>query len=114
MRASIVLWSLLCSATSTYGSLLPNVKATFNAVPRPFNIEVDPDFIEGLRQRVSATRLPKEPQDLLSPGADGPPIANATTVRDFWVKDYDWDAVQADINRRYAFSCRLPEGLVLI
>ncbi|KAK5754860.1 hypothetical protein LTS12_015076 [Elasticomyces elasticus] len=103
MRISIVAWSLLCSVASTNSTpgLLPNVNAIFEPWPKPFTLAVDPVFIESLRQRVGATRLPVEPQGQLAPGTDGPPVANATTIRDYWVEEYDWDAVQAAINKGF-------------
>lgn len=73
---------------------LPNVKASFEESPKPFNISVDRDFIEDTRRRVEQTR----PPHTIGAPDEGPSYENFTNIRDFWAKEYDWDAVEASIN----------------
>lgn len=72
--------------------------ATFSKSPAPFMIDVDKTFIEETAQRVKLTRFPVEidQPDLL----DGPPVHKATSVRDYWMHDYDWSAVQKELNEQ--------------
>ena len=77
---------------------LPNVNATFGSSPAPLQIDVDPDFIALTKFKASVTRFPT---DVKQPDfTDGPPVHNATTVRDTWVNEYDWDQEQAYLNTR--------------
>jgi hypothetical protein len=74
----------------------PTFKASFPQSPTSFEIDVDPVFIDETVQRVKLTRLPIDidQPDLL----DGPPVHNATAVRDYWINHYDWFAVQDGLN----------------
>ncbi|KAF5702077.1 epoxide hydrolase [Fusarium globosum] len=85
---------LLCAASGPFS--LPNVNATFATSPKPFQIHVERDFIEETRQRVSHTRSPL----FINVSSDGPGVENFTSVRDFWVNEYDWNATEASINKR--------------
>ena len=77
---------------------LPNVNASFGSSPAPFQINVDPDFIALAKLKASITRFPV---DVKQPDfTDGPPLHNATTVRDYWTNEYDWFQVQNDLNNR--------------
>lgn len=73
-------------------------KATYSGMPTPFKIDVDKAFIEETVHRVKLTRFPVDidQPDLL----DGPPVHNATTVRDYWLEEYDWFAIQAEMNKQ--------------
>lgn len=46
------------------------------------------------------TRAPLAIEGLEPPGSDGPTLANFTAIRDFWIDEYDWYAVQSAINGR--------------
>lgn len=83
---------LLCVAAGTFS--IPNVNATFSDSPQPFLIQVDPNFVEYTRQRAAHARAPV----FLNMTGDGPSAENFTSVRDFWVNEYDWNATQASIN----------------
>ncbi|KLO80309.1 epoxide hydrolase [Fusarium fujikuroi] len=85
---------LLCAASEPFS--LPNVNATFATSPKPFQIHVERDFIEETRQRVAHTRSPL----FINVLSDGPGVENFTSVRDFWVNEYDWNATEASINKR--------------
>lgn len=75
-----------------------NFKATFGSSPAPFVIDVDPGFIKNTVLKASLTRyaVDVEQPDLL----DGPPKHNVTTVRDYWVNQYNWFDVQDQLNQR--------------
>ena len=75
-----------------------NFKATFGRSPAPFKIDVDPDFIQQTVLKASLTRyaVDIEVPDL----TDGPPRHNVTTVRDYWVNQYNWFDIQDQINQR--------------
>jgi hypothetical protein len=85
-----------------YGAELPNVKAKFGSSPAPFEIDVDPVFIEELRQRVYQARAPIPIEGLDPEDDDGPILANFTTIKDYWTDEYNWEAVQDSINQRSA------------
>ncbi|KAF4438566.1 epoxide hydrolase [Fusarium acutatum] len=85
----------LCTASEPFS--LPNVNATFAKSPKPFRIHVDRGFIEDTRQRIAHTRSPL----YINVSSDGPSAENFTSVRDFWVNEYDWNATEASINKRF-------------
>ncbi|CZR46668.1 uncharacterized protein FPRO_12118 [Fusarium proliferatum ET1] len=85
---------LLCAASEPFS--LPNVNATFATSPKPFQIHIERDFIEETRQRVAHTRSPL----FINVSSDGPGVENFTSVRDFWVNGYDWNATEASVNKR--------------
>lgn len=82
-------------------SSLPNVPAaTFGASPTPFEVDVDPRFIDDVYDRILHAR-PPIPLDGLDPvDADGPGLDDFHKVRDFWVHEYDWNKTQQTINER--------------
>ncbi|KAI1025075.1 hypothetical protein LB504_009745 [Fusarium proliferatum] len=86
---------LFCAASEPFS--LPNVNATFAKNPKPFQIHVERDFIEDTRQRVAHTRSPL----FINLPSDGPGVENFTSVRDFWVNEYNWNATEASINKRF-------------
>ena len=77
---------------------LPNVNTIFGSSPAPLQIDVDPDFIAMTKLQASMTRFPT---DVEQPDfTDGTPVHNATTIRDYWVDEYDWNQEQAYLNKR--------------
>lgn len=95
-----------CLAIATYFLALAfptlaaeNFDATYGSSPAPFKINVRPDFIEETVQKVSHTRYAVDVEE--PDFASGPPRHNVTTVRDYWVNDYNWFDVQADLNTRF-------------
>ncbi|MCJ1395291.1 hypothetical protein MMC18_008175 [Xylographa bjoerkii] len=89
----------LIAALSTKSVVSQNFKATFGSSPAPFKIDVDPDFIE---QTVLNASLTRYAIDIEVPALlDGPPRHNVTTVRDYWVNQYNWFDVQDQLNQRY-------------
>ncbi|CZR61773.1 related to epoxide hydrolase [Phialocephala subalpina] len=74
-----------------------NFKATFGATPRPFKIQVDPEFIRITKLKASLTRYTT---DINQPDfVDGPPRHNISTIRDYWVNEYDWYSIEQEINQ---------------
>ena len=88
----------LIVALSTKLVVFQNFNATFGSSPAPFEIDVDPGFIKNTVLKASLTRyaVDVEQPDLL----DGPPKHNVTTVRDYWVNQYNWFDVQDQLNQR--------------
>ena len=89
---------VLIVALTTNLVVSQNFKATFGSSPAPFKIDVDPDFIKETVLKASLTRyaIDLDEPDLLA----GPPKHNVTTVRDYWVNQYDWFDVQDQLNQR--------------
>ena len=88
----------LLVALSTTVVVSQNFKATYGSAPAPFKIDVDPGFIEKTVLKASLTRYAV---DVDEPDfQDGPPRHNVTTVRDFWVKQYNWFDIQEQLNQR--------------
>jgi hypothetical protein len=93
----IGLTSLILSSTASCQLL--EFSGTFGDTVAPFQIDVKPDFIKETTLKASLTRFT---DDLQQPDfADGPPRHNATTVRDFWVNEFDWFQVQENLNKKY-------------
>ncbi|TVY89610.1 putative epoxide hydrolase [Lachnellula willkommii] len=73
-----------------------NFEASFGKAPAPFEIKVDPEFIALTKQKVSLTRMV---EDVEQPDySDGPPIHIASSVKDYWAREYDWASVQDRLN----------------
>lgn len=89
---------LLIVALCTELAVSQNFKATFGNSPAPFKIDVDPRFIKETVLKASLTRYAV---DVEQPAwQDGPPRNNVTTVRDYWVNQYNWFDVQDRLNQR--------------
>lgn len=58
-------------------------------------------FIDDVRYRVQNTRVPVAPGGFEPTSADGPTLANFTTLRDYWLDEYDWFAEQTAINDKF-------------
>jgi hypothetical protein len=67
--------------------------------PKPFLIDVSPEFINFTVDRVATSRFPVDVQQ--PDWTDGPPNSVASAVRDYWVSNYSWTDVQTKINKRY-------------
>jgi hypothetical protein len=90
---------LLLFSTSVAGSGLNFHFPTGNSEPVPFEVEVDPAFIEQTLRKAS---LYRPSIDLLddsnSDWIEGPPQANMTALADYWANEYDWFETQEIIN----------------
>jgi hypothetical protein len=70
--------------------------ASYGYKPAPFKLAVNPQIIALAHQKAALTRYPV---DVKQPDwSDGPPIHNATSVRDYWTNVYDWSEVEREIN----------------
>lgn len=80
----------------THKALALEWSATYGDNPAPFKLAVNPEIIALARQKVALTRYPI---DVKQPDwSDGPPVHNATSVRDYWINEYDWLKTQKNIN----------------
>ena len=77
----------------------PNHKEANMAAPVPFKISVSNELLEFINQRVETARIP--------PGLDlpeedawsfGVPPETISHLKDYWIKKYDWRAIEAKIN----------------
>ncbi|KAI9703101.1 MAG: hypothetical protein M1820_005973 [Bogoriella megaspora] len=101
MAISIATFAFLLSLVqNSKGFSIPNTDTTFQETPQPFNINVDPSFISDVRNRVQQARAPVQVDGLNPPNEDGAPLANWTTIRDYWVNEYNWTETQSNINRQ--------------
>jgi hypothetical protein len=93
--------SVLCSCyyfQAAIASIPSAFKASFLSSPTSFVVDADTVFIDETIQRVKLTRLPV---DIDQPDfLDGPPVHNATAVRNYWIDHYDWFAVQGRLNEQ--------------
>lgn len=81
-------------------SLLPNVPtASFDISPIPFTLHVDRTFVADLADRVRTARAPVAVDGIEPTGAEGPTLANFSSIQDHWVNKYDWCSVETSINR---------------
>lgn len=73
--------------------------ANFGTAPSPFTIDVKEAFITKTKEKLALTRFADdmEQEDLL----DGPTRHNASSIRDFWLDEYDWYETQDSLNDRY-------------
>ncbi|RYP53552.1 hypothetical protein DL768_001507 [Monosporascus sp. mg162] len=76
-----------------------NFHGTFGHSPSPFTIKVNQEFIEATKQRVALTRTPIGIPELEA--QEGPPVQNATAVREYWVNEYDWLEEEESINKQF-------------
>ncbi|RFU74755.1 alpha beta-hydrolase [Trichoderma arundinaceum] len=71
-------------------------KAQFGSQPAPFEIQVDPSFIEETRIKASLTRIAT---DLVQRDShDGPAVQNVTAIKNYWTNHYNWTTVQSRLN----------------
>lgn len=96
MILNFILFFSAASYTAAHDFSIPNVAATFKNSPTPFKLRVDPKFIEDTRRRVEITRAPHS----IGAFGDGPSIDNLTTIRDYWINEYNWEKTQDSINRK--------------
>ena len=96
--ADILIACNTISPVNAYTATL-TFRAKFGASPAPFKIDLEPEFVHRTKLKASLTRYVS---DLNQPDfVDGPPQHNVSTVRDYWVKHYDWFDVQNQLNAKY-------------
>lgn len=99
--APFLLWKITVVASSILVSakgILQEANASYPAAPAPFEIAVKPEFIALTKLKASLTRFPVDVQQ--PDWTDGPPVHNATSVRNYWVDEYDWVQVQNELNSK--------------
>lgn len=71
----------------------------FPSTPTPWNISIDSKFIAITKLKTALTRYH---EDINLPAwTEGPPRSNISDLRDYWLNNYDWFAVQAQLNTNY-------------
>jgi hypothetical protein len=94
---SIAAWLFSIKLAIASQPTIDTINATFSNSPLPFKIDVDPQFIRDTKTKVSLFRYPKA--DLGLPDTEeGPSHADAKWFRDYWVNEYNWTAVQDELN----------------
>jgi hypothetical protein len=87
---------LTASSLAIAHTLALEWSATYGHKPAPFKLAVNPEIISLAHQKAALTRFPV---DVKQPDwTDGPPVHNATSIRDYWVNTYNWSEVQSEIN----------------
>jgi hypothetical protein len=80
------------------GQTIPEISATYGSAPAPFKLDVHSSFIATTVQKVKSSRIAN---DIGVPNlVDGPSTATATSVKNFWVHDFDWWAIQEQFNQK--------------
>lgn len=74
-------------------------------VPRPASIDIAPEVLTDLRQRLARTRWPERPP--LQPWAAGTDVDYLRTLTDYWRDGFDWPAQQAAMNRLAQYRVEL-------
>lgn len=95
---SVLTWvafALLSLAQST--ATITTINATYGSSPAPFRIDVNPEFVQQIEQKVANFRYTKD--DLgLPPFTDGPPLADAQWFQRTWADSYNWTQTQTELN----------------
>src|SRR5690349_10685195 len=63
---------------------------------RPFTVDIPPDEIVDLHQRVAATRWPEK--ETVDDDSQGVPLATMQDLARYWASGYDWRACEAKLN----------------
>src|SRR6266480_297971 len=81
--------------------------ATVETAPeiRPFKVEIPKEEVEGLRQRIAATRLPSK--ELVEDRSQGVQLATIQGLATYWVTDYDLGRVEARLNALPQFTTEI-------
>ncbi|KAJ4344648.1 uncharacterized protein N0V89_012392 [Didymosphaeria variabile] len=90
----------LLSLLATMSTGHPLSDSAPSSQPKPYTINVDPEFIEETRIRASQFRQ-TEPIDAPA-WFDGPPTSKINDVAKYWAEDYDWSKVQDGINKNFS------------
>jgi pimeloyl-ACP methyl ester carboxylesterase len=94
-------WTLpLISLLSTTLGAFPLDKRNAIYQPRPYTVSFDPVLIEETRVKASNFRTST---DTSAPAwFDGPPASEVNSVAKYWADEYDWSAVQDEINANFS------------
>ncbi|KAI9654591.1 MAG: hypothetical protein M1831_005352 [Alyxoria varia] len=77
-----------------------NFQFSASATPKPFKVAVDEKFIELTELKAKLFRPSRDVRGVPN-FEDGPDQRNMTAIRDHWVNNYNWQDVQADMNKRF-------------
>jgi hypothetical protein len=76
--------------------------------PTPYQVSVDPDFIQRTIQKASLYRPTIALQDLPD-WEEGAPVQDVNKLANYWANDYDWYHVQEEINANFShFVTTIP------
>jgi pimeloyl-ACP methyl ester carboxylesterase len=94
-------WMLpLISLLSTPLGAFPMDERNAAYQPRPYTVSVDPVLIEDTRMKASNFRTSN---DNNAPAwFDGPPASDINSFATYWADEYDWSAVQDEINANFS------------
>lgn len=69
-----------------------NFEFTPSDKPRPFTINVDPNFLYRPSRPIS---------DIVPPWNNGPPVSDIAKLQEYFLEQYSWENVQAQLNQKY-------------
>jgi pimeloyl-ACP methyl ester carboxylesterase len=72
---------------------------------RPFHVDVSEDELKDLRRRISATRWPSK--ELVADRSQGVQLEPLQALARYWVTDYDWRKVEAELNALPQFTTEI-------
>ncbi|KAJ8076630.1 hypothetical protein AAF712_000269 [Marasmius tenuissimus] len=82
------------------------------ATPKPYTLNVSPEFLDWVDNRVKTAHLVPDLEH--KPGEewkDGTPTTVMQDLVDYWKTDYDWRAVEKEINDKFSmFTLEVEEG----
>jgi pimeloyl-ACP methyl ester carboxylesterase len=63
---------------------------------RPFHVDIPDEALDDLRRRIAATNWPEK--ETVGDQSQGVPLAMIQTLARYWMTDYDWRTVEANLN----------------
>jgi len=63
---------------------------------RPFHVDIPEEALDDLRRRIAATNWPEK--ETVGDQSQGVPLAMIQTLARYWMTDYDWRTVEANLN----------------
>jgi pimeloyl-ACP methyl ester carboxylesterase len=63
---------------------------------RPFHVDISDEALEELRRRIAATQWPEK--ETVADQSQGVPLAMIQKLARYWMTDYDWRTVEANLN----------------
>lgn len=72
---------------------------------RPFTISIPSDDISFLKQKLSHSRFPDEPED--AGWSQGAPLHHIKRLADHWERSFDWRKAEADLNQLPQFTTKI-------
>lgn len=94
MRGLLTIFSFFVAGIQA----LPNSKPVYS--PRPYTINVPSSLIEQTRHKVSSFRPSVDIDE--AAWTDGPPSSEITAFAKYWVDEYSWSSVEAEINANFS------------